>query len=301
MADVSLSTMWAIDRFAAMPAFVEAARGFGFGLIELNHQVTPDMLQDIATLYLGSRVAVSSVHAPVPKWDGEGRVPELSAIDEDERRVAVGLVRLTIATASRFGAAAVVIHPGRVEVGEDLERSVRQLYAQGLATSEQSVAAREELVQVREKKRSPYLDAALVSLRELSEYAAAAGLKLGIENRYHYYEIPLLDEVQMLLRELDASTVFYWHDVGHAHNLERLGFVRHEAWLRTLSQKILGVHLHDAIGTQDHRPAGVGEIDFALVRRFLPRDAIRVCEFDHSASPVEVKAGFEFLRQSGLF
>ncbi|NIS46468.1 MAG: hypothetical protein GWN76_11420, partial [candidate division Zixibacteria bacterium] len=41
---------------------------------------------------------------------------------------------------------------------------------------------------------------------------------------------------------------------------------------------LIGVHLHDAIGLDDHIPPGSGEIDFAALKPFLKADTIKVIE-----------------------
>ncbi|MBI4318496.1 MAG: TIM barrel protein [Chloroflexi bacterium] len=299
----SLSTMWAIGRFDAIAGFIGAAHDVGFDEIELNHQVTAEMLQDVLVLRLAGKVMVSSVHAPVPKWalSDVRPVPQLSAVDEDERRLAGSITRQSIAMAARLRARAVVLHCGRVEIDLDLERRLRQLYGEGKVGTVEHDAAMARLTQAREKNKQPHLDAILASLKELAGYAAAMGLRLGLENRFHYYEIPLLDEMQVLLSQLDSATVFYWHDTGHAQNLQALGFLKHEDWLRAFGDRMLGIHLHDTVGILDHRVAGSGEIDFRLVKKFVPKDALRVCEFDPVASADDVKSGYQHLKQLGFF
>ncbi len=37
------------------------------------------------------------------------------------------------------------------------------------------------------------------SLKELLEYASRFGVRLGLENRYHYFDIPTQDEMAALL------------------------------------------------------------------------------------------------------
>jgi sugar phosphate isomerase/epimerase len=138
------------------------------------------------------------------------------------------------------------------------------------------------------------------SLGELAEYAARVGIRLGMENRYHYHEIPLPDEVDELLNLGYADVVGYWHDVGHAQTLENLGFGPHEEWLRRFGSRIVGVHLHDIVGIQDHRAAGLGQMDWEMVARYLPADALRTCEFQKSNTPEQVAAGVECLAEKGI-
>jgi sugar phosphate isomerase/epimerase len=132
------------------------------------------------------------------------------------------------------------------------------------------------------------------SLGELAAYAAQAGVRLAVENRYHYLEIPLLDEVSGLLEAGDGQ-IGFWYDVGHAEVLDRLGFGPHEEWLRRHACHMTGVHLHDVRGLRDHYAAGLGEIDWDMVAAYLPANALRTCEFRSDNTPEQVAAGLRFL------
>ncbi len=303
MAKSSISTMWAIGRFDRAADFVAAARGIGFDKIELNHQVTDGMLQEYVALQSQGKAEISSVHAPCPKWEHRGTevLPELSTLDEAQRLAAVGIIRRAIDVAAQLKASAVVVHCGRVEISGDLERALRRLFSKGQAGTEEFRQARTAIQEARAARSRPFLEATIRSLKEVAGYAAARGLKLGLENRYHYHEIPLPEEMQTILDNVDRSTVFYWHDVGHAHDLELLGFSKQQDWLRAFRRHIVGMHLHDAVGLQDHKVAGAGEIDLDAVRSQVPEEALRVCEFASPASPEDVEAGYNYLKRLGFF
>ena len=89
------------------------------------------------------------------------------------------------------------------------------------------------------------------------------------------------------------------YDVGHAQTLDRLGFYPHEEWLKRFSTRIIETHLHDVIGTTDHLAPGLGEVDFDMVARYLPAQAIRTCEFQDINSYEQVKSGLNFLAAKG--
>lgn len=303
MAKSSISTMWAIGRFERAADFVAKAREIGFDQIELNHQVTEGMLQEYRALKAAGEVDVSSVHAPCPKWqpDGMGSLPELSSLDETIRVAAVDIIKRTIDVAVDLQAEAVVVHCGRVEIDGELERTLRRLYVEGRSSAEEYGQRKSELIAARASGSERHLEAAIASLKEVADYAAGAGVRIGLENRYHYYEIPLPDEMRTILDSLDSSTVFYWHDSGHAHNLAALRLVAVEDWLPAFRGETVGLHLHDATGLQDHRVAGVGEIDLAIVKQLAPPTALRICEFDRVASPEDVQAGYNYLKRLGFF
>jgi sugar phosphate isomerase/epimerase len=132
----------------------------------------------------------------------------------------------------------------------------------------------------------------------LAEYAGERAINLGLENRYHYFEIPSPDELGDLL-ELGFANVGFWYDVGHAETWDQLGFVPHEEWLRRFSSRIIGVHLHDVVGIDDHRAAGAGNVNWDMVARYLPAGAMRTCEFQNNNSPEQIAAGVQWLVEKG--
>jgi sugar phosphate isomerase/epimerase len=79
-----------------------------------------------------------------------------------------------------------------------------------------------------------------------------------------------------------------------------LGIGRHEELLRLNAHYLIGVHLHDALGVEDHRPPGHGEIDFAMVKAYLPDEAIKIMEIRPEATGEEILEGREYLKAKGI-
>ena len=94
--------------------------------------------------------------------------------------------------------------------------------------------------------------------------------------------------------------VGYWHDVGHAQAQENLGLGTHREWLQRFGRRIVGAHLHDIAGIQDHLAPGLGTMDWDFVARHLPAAALRTCEFQYSNSPREVADGVRVLMERGI-
>jgi sugar phosphate isomerase/epimerase len=194
-----------------------------------------------------------------------------------------------------LGAQAVIVHPGQVDIDPALEPALVRLYKTGKFGQPEYAEAKERLVVARAAQAGLNMKSVRRSLLELAEYAAGLDVRLGLENRFHYDEIPLPDEVDELL-DLDCGdTIGYWHDVGHGQVLEHQGFHSHEEWLRRFSERMIGIHLHDVLGVEDHLAAGLGQVDWDLVFRYLPAGAQRTCEFKSVNSPQEVAAGLERL------
>ncbi len=53
-----------------------------------------------------------------------------------------------------------------------------------------------------------------------------------------------------------GAPIGYWHDTGHAHANEILGLIPKNSLLQNYADQLIGIHLHDAIGLDDHIPPG---------------------------------------------
>ena len=136
--------------------------------------------------------------------------------------------------------------------------------------------------------RQTYIHSVTASLNELSGPAEGAGVKLGLETRYYYGEIPSFDEFGIIFESIPSPALGYWHDTGHAHTMEFLGIVAHEDYLRQYGDRLIGIHLHDAIGGSDHRALGRGQIDFTKVMKYVRADTALVLEIHGHASAAEL-------------
>ena len=295
MFDVALSTMWGIGQFESLADFFAAGAALGFTRFELNHAVNSAMLDGLNL----NGWRITSIHEPCPADIPMSALKNqnwlISAPDEDNRQRGVAAVRRSIDLAGKLGAQVVIVHPGRVDIDTDLETALVDLYKQGRPDEPVYAQAKERLAAARMSQAEINMRSVRRSLMELAEYAARLGIRLGLENRYHYHEIPLPDELDDLLSLGCGDVVGYWHDVGHAQALENMGFGTHEEWLRRFGSRIIGVHLHDIVGIHDHLAAGLGQIDWDMVARYLPPDALCTCEFQTFNSPEQVTAGAQWL------
>jgi sugar phosphate isomerase/epimerase/FMN phosphatase YigB (HAD superfamily) len=295
----SLSTMWAMKNFPSLKDFFVAARRLGFDRIELNHQVDSTMLAGIDL----DHVQFSSVHEPCPADisvdDLKNRDWLISAQDEENRRQGVESVKRSIDLAHTFGAGTIVVHAGNVSSDLTPEKKLRSLFEADLNQSEEYLVLKEKMERDRAALVGRRLAAVRRSLVELLEYAGRYGIRLGLENRYHYMDIPLPDEIGQLLDLAVPERLGFIYDVGHAQALDRLGFCAHNEWLERFAARIIGTHLHDVVGVTDHQAPGLGEIDFDHVAAYLPGDAFRTLELHPSNSPEQVKVGLRYLADRG--
>lgn len=293
MQPIALSTMWLQRRFDHLIPFFQAGHEMGFQAFEFSHILYPRFFDGVKA----GDYQIAAVHDPCPRPTA---VPgQLTALNEPERRRAVEAAKTSIDTAHRFGASVVVLHIGRVEGVRGHEEALRELYRQGLYGTQIYTAARVLLINARAERAPAHLTAVLRSLHEIAEHAQKRGVRVGLENRVAYFEVPSFEETEELLDELPADVIGFWYDTGHARVLDNLGFGSYLTWAETFGSRMVGVHFHDVGGLRDHLLPGMAEIDFRAVASHIPEDAVRTCEFDWHFAPVGVKAGVEHLRQAG--
>ncbi len=297
--DASLSTMWAKAKFPLLSDFFLAAGRLGFKKIELNHQVNSEML---GSVNLG-KYQISSIHEPCPADVSLETLKErdwiISSPDEECRQQGVAAVKRSIELAGRLSVGTVVVHAGHVSLDMVIERKMRDLFQTGRKDTAEYQELKQLALTTRLKLIGPRLEAVKKSLKELLEFAGRHTVRLGLENRYHYLDIPTPDELSDLLALAEADQLGFIYDVGHATVLDQLGFFPSEMWLQRFRGRILGTHLHDVIGILDHQAPGLGDVDFHMVAGYLPKEAIRTIEVMSFNSFEQVKIGLGKLVEAG--
>ncbi len=296
----ALSTMWTDQpRFANdLRPFARLAASWGFEAIEVSHVTSVDQFDSLLS---DPVLPVVSVHLPAPRVVlGDGRVNlslNLAATDEDERMEAVRHAVRSLEFAGRAGARAAVVHMGGVAQPIPAEAKLRRLFDEGLIEDPAAEALRAEARRERADLAASHLEAATRSLEEL--ILADSGMVIGLENRFHYHEIPLPDELDRLLDRFPSDQVGSWLDVGHAVVLERLGLVPLEDGLRRLDRAV-GSHLHEVDGIRDHRAPGHGDVDWSRIAPGLPGDAIRTLEIAPDQPEWSMAEAVDSFRRLGL-
>ncbi len=288
---LSLSTAAIASRTDKAEEIVVWLEKVGVRAVELNG-VKEHTYQELRSLLPRAGISVLSLHNFCP-------VPETSnnflfvSDDPDERLRAVGATINTLRSAAEVGARAVVCHLDYVPLQKEVEEFAARCGVEGDTAGVK--AARERLRKLRQEKAAPYLDRALLCLDPILDAAASLGIMVGLETRCGYHEIPSPEELGLILEKFAGAPLGYWHDVGHAHQLEFLGLYRQEELLKRYQEAIIGVHLHDARGGKDHLPPGTGEVDLAAVLTRIPSEAIKTVEVAESQDAAIVRKSLEYL------
>lgn len=300
----ALSTAWNADRFQDGKKIAQEIASLGIKNIELNFSLTKTMVEEIFRFTQQNQIQITSLHnyCPIPQeLTREEALPDcfsLSSLNEAERKKAVDYTKLTISTAKRLSAQAVILHSGRVEI-EDQTRRLIELYNTGQAASKDYQEIFEAFVKERKAKSPDYLAQILKSLKDLCEFAEKCNIVLGIENRFYYREIPSFEEFEIILDKFKNKHVAYWHDVGHAYIHEKLRFMKEGVLLKKYGSRLYGAHLHNIKNLADHQAPFDGEFDFNTLRPYVNRRTLKVLEVHSHVSPDMVNKSIDYL--TGVF
>lgn len=304
----ALSTMWSQGNFPRdgkdgddLEAFARKTAELGFPSIEINYVIPPE---GVETLLKTEHVTVSSIHNPCPRVQVNGKNSEhlnLAARNKDERKAAVERAIASIDTCRRANARLMVVHLGGI--GDrmfDEEKQLRRLFDEGKRDGEEVEALRKSAIERRRAEAPDWFPHAKRSLAEISEAAAAAGVAIGLESRFHYHEFPDVDEMHELLADYPPEVAGFWIDIGHVEVLDRLGLIPLHRWLNELGERCIGSHVHDVDGLADHRAPGYGTADWDHYHDKLPPQIPRIFEINQKQGEDRVAASIPFLRERGI-
>jgi len=224
----------------------------------------------------------------------------LSSVDASERLEAVSFIEKTIDLAANVSARVIVLHMGEVPIDLSLQDRLYKLHDGGYTQTKEYRQVKERLVHQRLSLAQSYVDAAKKSVQELSKYSRQKGIMLGLETRFHFNEIPNMDEMAELLDEVSEHLAGYWHDVGHAEVQQQLGFSFHEEWLLRFRDRMVGIHLHDIRGISDHHAPGNGNMNWEMIAKYLPPGIVKVCEIGEWNDEEQMQGVVKFLQKKGI-
>lgn len=299
---LGVSTGFASEGCGSAERLMAAIEAVGAGAVELDYRLKADLLQNLIPLLKSANIPVTSIHnfCPVPpvppKSAGGGDLFSLADPNPEIRREAIRWTTRTLQKAHELEAGVVVLHCGAVVFNHE-ETDLFNFFAQGQIRSEAACAFIDRKLAELDRVKPPFMDSLFFSLDRLIREAERYGVILGIENRYHYYELPGSEDFMTLFREFGGAPLGYWHDTGHAHVSEILSISTGQAMLQGLEEYLVGFHVHDASGLEDHLPPGEGDIDFQGIARWVKKDTRLVLELKPGTEIRSVAGGLALLER----
>ncbi len=293
---LAVSTVWASAQAEEAAQLLDSLAESGLSRLELEYRLTSGLIEGIKKELRPRDMSVVSVHnycpvpADLPREKASGDLFNLADLDKEMRLTAIRHTIRTIELAADVEAAAVVLHLGFVEgVGD---KHITREAARAKASTPELA----QLLKDRAAAVPKHVDAVSFSLERLIERALELGVSLGLENRFHAHQIPDFNEVGFLLERFSGAPIGYWHDVGHAWVGGLAGLASQEDWLTAYSQSLLGCHLHDAVGDEDHRPPGTGDIEWEALCPLLLPARFKVLEVAPGPESRELAEGANMLK-----
>ena len=270
----------------------------GFGCVELSHGIRITLVPGILRALEEGVVRVTSTHnfCPLPMGilHAAPNVFEPSRAHVQEHDQWLRHTRRSIDFAAQVGARVLVMHLGSVRFfwsnPSAKLRDYRRRHGAGDVRNDPKYAKLLGKAVAKLRARiDPYWAQVLASLEEIRDYALEKDVAIGCENRERFEELPVDEDFPALFESLPAPhPCGYWHDTGHAHLKQEMGLLNHRAHLQRNAERLLGFHLHDVAGEDDHVPIGDGEINFDMVSEFWRPHHLLTLELGPRVTPQQV-------------
>lgn len=298
---LALSTCWNSHRHTNGEDMLREILDLGFDHIELSHGLNVSKMDGVLKFAERGTVTFTTLHnfcpQPVEVMTDSPDCYEFTSSRPEIRQRAVKMTLQTIDYAHRLGARRIVLHSGSVGAMRGFTRGLIQRIHNGEFASKPYGEEKMRGVQQREEASPTYTDRLVETLKPVVAAAAEKGIRLGIENRDGYEQVPSEREFPAVLDRL-GPTCGYWHDFGHAQRKENMGFLEHRAWLEKMGSRAIGCHLHDARWpVEDHCVPFTGDIDYHALVPLLPGDIPFVIELHPKREAAQITAAAERWRK----
>lgn len=269
----------------------------GFDRVELSHGIRITLVPGILKAVEEGIVRIGSTHnfCPLPMGvlQAAPNFFQPSSADGREREQWLRQTKRSIDFAAQVGASVLVCHLGSVRyfwlMPDRHMEAYRSAHPDAAKSGDKAYLALVERALLKLRRRmAPYWERTRDSLRGVLDYAAEKRIRLGLENRERFEELPVDADLPELLAGLPApAPAGYWHDSGHAHLKEGMGLICHRRQLEANADRMLGFHLHDVDAEgRDHQAIGSGAIDFEMVSSFWRPEHLFIIELSPRV-PVE--------------
>jgi sugar phosphate isomerase/epimerase len=292
---LAFSTCWNNSRHTDGAKMIEEIVELGFHHIELSHGMTIAKLPGIRQAFQRGLFTCSGVHnyfpSPVEVMIDAPDAYEFTSHRPFDRQRALDMTLRTLDLAAEFGARYLVLHMGSVPLNpKKFTKALTAEVTAGAAHDPAYIKAKNTFVRKREKIAPLYYQRAIEALEKIAAHAAGLGVKLAVESRSRFEDMPTEREMLRLQQHFaDNPWVGYWHDFGHVQLKHNLGLLDHDEWLERIAPHLMGGHVHDVEWpARDHRVPFSGTLDYAQLLRHFPGNCPLVWELSPTREAEEI-------------
>lgn len=302
---LSFSSCWNNSRHSDGETMIGEIVNLGFTNIELSHGMTVAKLPGIRKAYAQGLFTCSGVHnyfpSPVEVMIDAPDAYEYTSHRPFERQRAMDMTFRTLEIAAEFKAHYLVLHMGSVPLlPKKWTKPLTAMVAAGEQNTPAYVKDKIAFVKKREKIAPLYFNRAIESLEQIAEKAKEYGVKLAVESRSRFEDMPNEREMVKLQEHFkDNEWVGYWHDFGHVQLKHNLGLLDHHEWLEKMQPYIIGGHVHDVEWpARDHRtPFAGGTLDYQSLLKFFPTGCPLIWELSPTRKAEEIRHMLEVWKE----
>jgi len=301
---LAFSTCWNNSRHTDGEAMIEEIVELGFGHIELSHGMTISKLPGIRKAWQRGLFKCCGIHnyfpSPVEVMIDAPDAYEFTSHRAADRARAMEMTLKSLEMCAEFEAGYLVLHMGSVPMNpRKWTKALTAMLTDGLQHDPVFTKRKLAFVRKREKIAPLYYQRALEALEALAARAAELGVKLAVESRSRFEDMP--NEREMIrLQEHFAGhpSVGYWHDFGHVQLKHHLGLLDHEQWLARISGHLIGGHLHDVEWpARDHRVPFQGVLDYQALLAHFPAGLPLVWELSPTREAGAIRKALQLWRE----
>lgn len=297
---LAFSTCWNNSRHTDGEPMIAEIVELGFRNIELSHGMTVAKLPGIRKAFQAGMFTCAGVHnyfpSPVEVMIDAPDAYEFTSHRPFDRQRAMDMTLKTLDIAAEFKATYLVLHMGSVPLPTaKWTKRLTKMVSDGLSRDPDYTKAKLDFVRKREKIGPLYYQRAIDALTTIAEKAAALGVKLAIESRSRFEDMPTEREMVRLQEHFaDNPWVGYWHDFGHVQLKHNLGLLDHTEWLSRIAPHLVGGHVHDVEWpARDHRTPFAGTLDYAAILEFFPPGCPLTWELSPTRDANEIRDALE--------
>ncbi|MEW6072568.1 MAG: hypothetical protein AB1726_08255 [Planctomycetota bacterium] len=301
--EFSLSTTCFGTRLTSIQDQIFAAVGMGFRRLELGLAESPASMDGLLESQRETGVTIPSLVAGCrDPLNGSMAVDRLSSLDPVLRERALNAVRRHERLARTWGCRTLVVRGSRIEdpVLSRRARALERRLAERHTEPDPALLREDVRDFVKEVARQGHHQAQEFCRSLHTLLCEVPDVKLALEPGRHIDDLLCFDVMGWVLDDLAPRGLSYWHDVGYIHARESLGLPDQGMWLEAYGQHMAGIHLQDAADAETEMPVGLGEVDFHLLREYVPRGAERVVEIGPCHGRAEILSSVQFLVEHGF-